>query len=64
MFSPKKRKYDRGVIILDKKLLIVTNGLQRLSLKVKILVFMALILFLAILTVGFYSYSIAVDQVV
>ncbi|HBF37887.1 MAG TPA: hypothetical protein DDW50_11255, partial [Firmicutes bacterium] len=46
------------------KIVILTNAIQRLSLKAKILVFVALILFLAILTVGFYSYSIAVDQVV
>jgi two-component system, sensor histidine kinase YesM len=52
------------VIILLNKIVILTNAIQRLSLKAKILVFVALILFLAILTVGFYSYSIAVDQVV
>ncbi|MGE5606215.1 MAG: cache domain-containing sensor histidine kinase [Bacteroidota bacterium] len=43
--------------------MLLTNRIRRLSLKNKILIFVALILFLAISTVGVYAYFLAADQV-
>lgn len=43
--------------------MLLTSRIRRLSLKNKILIFVALVLFLAISTVGVYAYFLAADQV-
>ncbi|MGE5583411.1 MAG: cache domain-containing protein, partial [Bacillota bacterium] len=42
----------------------LTNRIRRLSLKNKILIFVALLLFIAISVVGFYAYYLAANQVI
>lgn len=61
-----EKDHPGGLTLINKSLRIMlfTDWLRRLNLKAKILIFVALILFLAIMIVGIYAYFLAVNQVV